>query len=239
MNLRELAGTAVGWLWAPPIAAVAALKRARFFHPEGVCYAAEVRALSEEPLAQAMNGGALVRLSTALWRDGREWPDVLGCAIRFRWKPSDAEQPAPGAQDLLFATARSPLSVWFAPLTTDTHDFLGNDYFAVSPFDAPGLGRVKWRLRPQYGSPNEGRRMQRLVRAVAQRRAIFVLDCSQGVREAWRPFARVVLGEELALDQATLRFSPFRSGLGIVPRGLVHALRHGAYAASQAARPAR
>lgn len=237
MNVKELWGTAVGWTWAPAIAVVAALKRARFFHPEGVCYLATVSALSEEALAQDMSGSALVRMSTALWRYGKEWPDVLGCAIRFGW--SGEEQANLKTQDLLFATARSPLTVWVAPISTKVHDYLANHYFAVSPFHAPGLGRVKWRLRPSQPPPVLLRqtRNQRLQSAVESESAVLTLEFAQGILDDWHPFARVELREPVTLDQAKLRFSPFRNGLGIKPVGYVHALRHGAYAASQMARP--
>jgi len=41
------------------------------------------------------------------------------------------------------------------------------------------------------------------------------------------------------IDQAALRFSPFRTGRGIVPRGLIHASRIVPYPASQLARPGK
>jgi hypothetical protein len=46
--------------------------------------------------------------------------------------------------------------------------------------------------------------------------------------------ARIHLLEAVDVDQDLLRFSPFRAGRGIVPRGFVHALRRGAYTASRA-----
>jgi hypothetical protein len=51
------------------------------------------------------------------------------------------------------------------------------------------------------------------------------------------PMAIVRLTERAHVDQAELRFSPFRADRGIEPVGFVHAIRRGAYAASQHARP--
>jgi hypothetical protein len=45
--------------------------------------------------------------------------------------------------------------------------------------------------------------------------------------------ARLALLSVEDVEQDHLRFSPFRTGRGVVPRGFVHALRRGAYAASQ------
>ena len=49
------------------------------------------------------------------------------------------------------------------------------------------------------------------------------------------------LDKDYTLQQSqradTMRFSPFRSGRGIFPRGLVQNLRRATYALSQAARP--
>jgi hypothetical protein len=55
----------------------------------------------------------------------------------------------------------------------------------------------------------------------------------------WEPVARIVLLEPARLDQERLRFSPFRDGMGISPRGFVHGLRRATYLLSQIARPSR
>ena len=107
-------------------------------------------------LARRLEGAALIRLSTAWWRGGKEWIDALGLAMRLGREPSvEAHE---GDQDLLFATIRRPWTTLLAPLTTEQHDFLANDYYAVSPFDVAirrGCGSrpsVTARASPRAGS---------------------------------------------------------------------------------------
>lgn len=249
-TLAEHAGTLVGLLLAPLTGLVSAARQARTFHPEGVVY----RGLAEpcerpagDPfaaLARRLEGPVLARASTALWRGGREWIDALGLALRFRdpAEPPSSPEPSAGDQDLLFATIRHPLTTLFAPLTTRVHDFLANDYYAVSPFHADGVGRIELRLvspRALRTNPPEATRAERLARDVADGRARFELEARTLERGApWVTFATVHLVERVAIDDAALRFSPFREGRGVRPVGFVHALRRAAYASSQLARPA-
>jgi hypothetical protein len=226
----ERIGKAVGFLLAPLTGAVAAIRHARMFHPEGVVYRARVSPPAETPFSalasKLESDDALVRLSTAWWRGGKEWMDVLGIALRI------------DSQDLLFATIQHPWTMPFAPLTTEQHDFLANDYFAVSPFDVAGVGRSKLRLVASRPRGLRGDRGERLAQAVRRGEAGLRLELSVG-GGGWTPVAEIALVEKLDLDQEALRFSPFRDGKGLSPIGFVHLLRKGAYAFSQAARPAR
>jgi hypothetical protein len=242
-----VAGTAFGTLLAPVAGAVAWARRARVFHPEGAVYAAEVSPAGADltGVGQRLAGPALVRLSTAVWRGGREWIDVLGCAVRFRRIASQSADAEPGDQDLLLATVRNPWTTLLAPLTTQQHDFLRNDYYAVSPFAVDGVARrVKLRAvtrREGTGvlAPGPGlSRGERLDLDVRDGRAVFELQAKLG-RDEYLPVARIALRERVAVDQEKLRFSPFRDGRGIRPRGFVHALRLGTYSASQLLRPRR
>jgi hypothetical protein len=232
----------LGVLAAPLTGIGAWLRQARFFHPEGTVYRAlVVPVAAEEPyttIAWHLSGEALVRMSTAWWRGGREWIDVLGCAISFRSDNRVTAQPSPHDQDLLLATIRWPWTTLLAPLTTRQHDFLGNNYHAVSPFLVDGLGRAMWRLLSSPAEVKGESRGERLDRAVANGLARFHLQVRPMRRGAeWVTVADVKLRERAAVDQDLLRFSPFRSGRGIRPWGLVQAMRGPAYAASQGARP--
>jgi hypothetical protein len=236
MDRAERAGVFAGWLLAPLTGTLSLLRRARMFHPEGAVYRARVEILPGRysMLAQRLEGPALARLSTAWWRAGKEWLDALGIALRLGRDPG-AEARA-GDQDLLFATIRYPWTTPFAPLTTEQHDFLANDYYAVSPFDVAGVGRAKLRLvssRPRRLTAKK--RADRLVQAVERGEAWLHLEIQTA--KAWEPVARVVLVEPAELDQERLRFSPFRDGKGISPRGFVHGLRRATYLLSQIARP--
>lgn len=265
MGLRirpgELLGRALGWLIAPAAAAGSLLRRARLLHPEGLVYAAEVIPLAHEPalagVAKRLAGPALVRLSSALWRGGKERMDVLGIAVRFltgdeaaRGLDDDRARAAAegGDQDVLFATIRSPWTMLLAPLTTNIKSFLANDYYGVSPFEVGGLGRVRLRLAGPRGRELAALRgagddrERELLRAAERGYARFRLEALRpGNGARYEPIAEVRLIRPVndAIDQEALRFSPFRTGRGIEPVGFVHALRRGVYTMSQLARPSR
>lgn len=246
-GVRERVGSVIGRLWAPVIAALARARRARMFHPDGHTFAGVARAASEPgapadaelaAIGEALAGRVLARFSGALWRGEVERFDVLGLALRFRpgtGAPLD-HQPRPGDTDLLTATIRSPLTMLAAPLFTDASDFAGNRYWAVSPFAVPGA-RVELRLVPAFTPPREGTRLERLRAAVAAGRATWWLEARRTLHLRWQRVASVAIEREVTVDQAALRFDPFRGVLR--PVGLIHAIRRAAYPASQDARPAR
>lgn len=243
MSFPEELGRALGTLWGPVIRMGATLRHARFFHPDGVTYRAEVKEVTTResllPVASRLAGPALVRLSTALWRGQREWPDILGLAVRLRSEPTVAEQPAARDQDLLFATVRSPWTLGLAPLSTDTHDWLENDYYAVSPFQVRGLGRAKLRVVSSHADAPGRSRVERLEAALRTGQARFTLELMPRRGEGadrWHPLAELRLVEQVTLDPATLRFWPYRNGRGITPTGFVHALRIPTYRQSQEGR---
>lgn len=243
MAVTDKVGTLVGDLLAPLVGAASALRRTRLFHPHGYVYAGAVQAVATEPpfaaLASRLAGDALVRLSNAWWRARPERRDVLGIAVRLRATPEVSAEPAPGDQDLLFATIRRPWTTALAPLSTDPRDFLSNHYYAVSPFELEGVGRARLRLVPMKPSPEDAGldRHARLQRAVSAGAADLRLEVKLlGQPGSWAPLAIIHLREPIVLDQEALEFSPFRDGRGVRPRGFVHAMRHGTYWASRRAR---
>ncbi|HYH95888.1 hypothetical protein [Hyalangium sp.] len=243
MSFSEELGRVIGTLWGPAVRVGAALRHARLFHPEGVTYRAEVKEVttlaSLLPLASRLAGPALVRLSTALWRGQREWPDILGLAVRLRSEEAVTEEPAPGDQDLLFATVRSPWTLGLAPLSTDTHDWLENDYYAVSPFQVNGLGRAKLRIVASHADAPGHSRVERLEAALRAGQARFTFEVRPLRGEAagrWYPLAELRLVAQVELNPVSLRFWPFRNGRGLTPVGFVHALRLPTYRQSQEAR---
>jgi hypothetical protein len=242
-----LAGSLAGLLLSPFTGALSALRRSRMFHPRGLVCRAEVEAVAQDPalqpLASALAGPALVRWSSAWWKQG-EATDVLGCALRFSSEPLGS-QPHPGDQDLLLATIRRPWSMAAAPWTTDTRDFLGNHYYGVSPFLALGR-RVEWRLVPELTAPPGASRAERLEQAMKNGSARVRLELApyagalrRPPPSSFEPLVRLHLQHFLDLDQEALRFDPFRSGRGVTPVGFVHALRRATYLTSQRARPVR
>ena len=237
---REQLGELVGRLCAPPIYAIARLRGARMFHPEGQTFAGHAVAVPSPlgSIGAQLEGRVLARCSPALSRTGREWLEVLGIALRFRageGPPLD-DSAALGDQDLLFATVPSPLVLLLSPLFTDASDFVGRRYWATAPFAVHEHGRVELRLSPLVRSHFPGSREHRLREAVVAGCAAWWLEARRTLTPTWHRVARIELEHPVEIDQRALRFDPFRAGLGLVPVGFVHALRRGAYAASQRAR---
>jgi hypothetical protein len=229
----EMAGRLIGVALAPAFAAGTRLRRARVLHAAGVLCRATVTSAASSggalQVADRLVGPALVRFSSALWQRGQEWPDVLGCAIRFG--TGDPASPQ-GDQDSLLSTVRTPWTLPVAPLSTSTHDFLANDYYGVAPFDVPPLGRVLLRaVHPRVASAG-AQRMERLRRAVSAGTAALTLQSR--CRHGWEPLVHVRLDDVLE-GAAAPHFEPFRDGRGIRPRGFVHALRRAVYPASRVA----
>lgn len=240
-EFAEKCGLWVGAGLSPLTAALSHARSARMFHPDGVVYQATTEPTTTEPelrsLAERLSGATLARFSSALWRHGHEWPDVLGAALRFGWGGTA------GMQDLLFATIRFPWTMLLSPLATNYRSFLWNHYHAVSPFEAPGAGRVKLRLRsPRLDNGAGSSRREHLQSATRAGRAVFELELRRldvsPLARHWEPLARVKLVAPFDVDQSALRFSPFNDAAGLRPVGFVHAIRVAAYAASQNARPA-
>lgn len=235
----EWVGRVMGWVLGPVTAAVALARRSRMFHPDGVVLKTRVCAVAEDPtlweLARRLEGPAIARLSSAWWKKDKEWKDNLGFALRFRTSEEVGVEIHERDQDLLFATIRSPWTVILAALTTEVHDFLANDYYAVSPFKVEGVGRVRWRLVSERPLTFGERRLEKLRDAVCNGMAVFTLEAKRKGR-AYEPVARITLEAEVDLDQRMLRFDPFLDGRKIVPASFVHKLRPGAYAGSQKTR---
>ena len=237
MALREQLGRATGAVLAPLIERVSRARHGRTFHPEGRVFEAHVQAM-RPGIAEQLGTRALVRLSPALWRGLHERFEVLGMALRFRRsiEPFDAT-PRPGDTDLLTATIRSPLTMVLSPFTTNAHDFVGNTYWAVSPF-AYEDARFELRCVP-VNAPKDDRartRTEKLLAAVAAGRAQWLIQQRETLHLRWQTIARVAVDREISVDQEALRFDPFRGVLE--PVGFVHAIRRAVYAASQHGRAA-
>jgi hypothetical protein len=239
-------GRFCGHVMAPITGFVSRVRQARMFHPDGLVFRGTVEAVDASPdlrlAGKRLAGSALVRLSSALWRGDKQWIDVLGMAVRFRRPSSNGVHSQAGDQDLLLATIRFSWTTPFAPFATNVSSFLWNHFHAVSPFLVDQVGRVKLRFRsPRI--PNKGglSRGEHLREAVASGSAVYELEARRittpVLRRSWERVARLTLTDPIEVDQAALRFSPFLDGRGLHPKGFVHHLRVGTYAASQRARP--
>lgn len=235
-RMAEHLGTVVGWVVAPAFGLATAMRRGRTLHPRGELFrgrASPDPAVpgKDRPLAERLSGDVLVRLSDALSKHGARWPDVLGCAIRF------------GAdQDVLLATIKRPWTMPFAIFTTEVHDFLANDYFAITRFETPFHESAWFRVHPANAArdgrmSNAEERHRALAATVARGDGVLLFSIGDSARGPWRPLLRIVLEEQVP-DPPGLAFDPFRAGRGVVPRGFVHAMRRGAYDVAQLTRRA-
>ncbi|MFY0581207.1 hypothetical protein ACN28S_49405 [Cystobacter fuscus] len=112
-----------------------------------------------------------------MWRNGKEWPDILGAAVRFLRQNHITEDAVPGDQDLLFSTMRHMWTIAPAVLSTRVHDFLENDYYGIAPFRVDGVGRVKLRLTsPRDATPRQGSRVERLQEAMSTGTAVLTVE---------------------------------------------------------------
>ncbi len=230
MQLSERLGTALGRAIAPLFASTSRGRHARTFHPWGDLVRITVEPVPVDELrlvrlGRALAGQGIARFSNALWKAAR-WPDALGCAIALH----DPKQ------HLLFATIQRPWTTLLAPFSTHVENYLANDFFAVSPFRAPGLDRIWLRLHPEHPPP-PGRhdwreRRARLQHAIASGEATLELAASPRPRGPFTAFARVTAHELYGADPPALVFDPFVNDRGVEPIGFIHALRKGAYAGS-------
>ncbi|MBK9264008.1 MAG: hypothetical protein IPM54_29925 [Polyangiaceae bacterium] len=241
MRVLEALGRMVGGVLSPLVAIGGLARNARLFHPDGVVYWARVRPVGMEgalgALAERLEGPAIVRFSSAWWRNEKELPDLLGIAIRFIDTQSMTRRntliPSPRDQDLLFATVRAVLTLPLAPLVTNVNDFLANDYYALLPFQVPGLGRAKFRLSPVRLRSEATSRRERLAARVAAGSANMRFEVKKDENEArWQEFATVEIEELADIDQESLAMNPFRTGRAIVPVGPIQMVRAAAYPAS-------
>lgn len=243
MDIQETIGRALSALFAPFTFISSLVRGDRIFHPDGVVYRAEVKALAHEgplgELAEKLAGTAIVRLSGGLWPwpQGERRPDVLGVSARFRTDDTASPKKQPGDQDLLFVTARTLAGLALAPLRTRVDDYLDNDYYAILPFKLADVGEVYLRMMPEMRSPVGDDRNDRLARAVERGTAVLRMDLQIGSRKnPWIPLAALRLAEPLKIDEDALTFDPSTSALGLVPYGVLQRSRPGAYGGSQAGR---
>lgn len=242
MGAAAWLGRVIGIMLAPFVFLFALVRGARAFHPDGVVYRADVfpAAPAGDPLARAaarLAGPALVRLSAAVRRAGDERPDVLGLAIRFG---------AAGDQDLLLATfdGFGLRQLRRATATTDTHDYLANDYRSVARYRLDGAGAVTLHARGRHAHDDTdgASRDERLARAAAAGDAVFHVEAQRHAcpgHPARVPLVELRLVGRASVPSASLRFSPLRDGRGLHAIGFYAGLRWAAYPASRLGRRLR
>lgn len=228
MTLYERSGYLLGYVVGMFTFLISLIRQARMFHPRGHLFEAEVTSLDFAPYA-------IIRLSSAWWKK-KEWRDVLGVAIRFTPARPAGIRAESRDQDMLFASFSRWWMTPIGPLLTEYHDFFRNHYYTVAPFHHQGQTKT-YKLVPKINTMIKGSREEKLIEAVLEGEAVFILQERILHETTWTNVAAIKLTRPLHYDQEALKFNPFQNGVGVHPAGFLQHLRIGAYHLSQLARP--
>ena len=228
--LGEAAGFSIGAM----LAALAAVRRGKAFHPDGVVHEARlsIPGAGDAPAAAELlsRGGehrAVVRFSRAVGLP-RPIPDLLGMSLRIL----DAYGAGRHQDFLLVTSADLPLvhhiflpaiDVQQRPYTSSLPYRAGEDRFLV--------GVVPRRDSPRPGGDNE---LDRIGAAAATGRLAFDLAVAP-VAGRFRPVGSLHVGPRLGVELDALRFNPWNTGGGLEPAGWLNGARDRAYKFSQGA----
>jgi hypothetical protein len=201
------------------------------FHPAGSGYRADVaiapagRSTGAPFLDQPGTFAAVVRLSRGVGVPD-PFPDVLGLAI----KVIDAHGLGRDQDLLLVSSAGPPLA---RHLLLPASGFLGRPFSSVLPYL---IGR---RIRlfgaaPRTPAVHDGGTALAEVHVAAARGELRFDLTMAGEFGAWRRIGELRVGQPLDdIETDALRFSPWHTGPGITPVGILQTLRRSAYQGSQ------
>ena len=216
------------------LAVVAAVRRGKAVHPQGVVYGARlvVRGGARAPsgsrlLATPGEHAAMVRFSRSIGLP-RPLVDLLGMSIRL----PDVYGPGRHQDFLLVTSADLPvLNRVFLPAS----DVQQRPYTSSLPYRAGEMRFVVGAL-PRAASPRpDGRdEFERLSAAAATGRLSFDLAVAAPLGR-FRPVAELRIGARLHDELDALRFDPWNTGGGLSLAGTLNRLRDYAYPLSQAA----
>jgi hypothetical protein len=248
----------------PLFAKTSAHSDARTFHPDGLYFEGTVTSLDPPAplasLAQRLVGSAVVRPSLGVHKagtpDGKF--DVPGFTIRLTTPgaPIGAE-PLPGDENFTFlADLKSLAYIFVAPFKTDQFDYLdpGNVYYPAIAYriaptaesDAEPTQDVALRVLPEAYTPadaslahpkNGADRDKKLMAAIQDHKAALRVEASLDGGKTWTPLVRISMDQTLPMDNEAFHYYPDLVGRGLIPQGVVNALRAEVYPDSQAARP--
>jgi hypothetical protein len=222
------------------------LRRARFFHPTGVVYSARaypapgLACVAGVEVAERLSGCALVRFSGGIFKQkGQDVrTDSLGMGLRFHGQPGPCSTNARGGQDLFLVSFHSFGAMAHDIKATNPHDYLANTYWAITPYEVKGLGRVSLRITASGAGGVGAGRCERLEDAVRAGAASLRLEMAPWGTNDYQPLADVRLDSRVELEDE-LRLTPHAAGRGLSPIGFLQGLRVFPYAASHLARRLR
>ena len=233
-NQKGILGEAAGLSIGAVLAALAAVRRGKAFHPDGVVYDARLAITGDPTAPQAAEllsrrdeHRVIARFSRAVGLP-RPIPDLLGLSLRVL----DAYGAGRHQDFLLVTSADYPL---LHHIFLPARDVQQRPYTSSLPYRAKGdlflVGAV-----PQPGSPRlDGRNeFERLQAAASTGRLAFDLAVAP-VSGRFRTVGSVRIGVRLPHALDALRFNPWNTGGGMEPAGWLNHARDRAYKLSQGA----
>jgi hypothetical protein len=233
-NQKGIVGEAAGLSIGAVLAALAAVRRGKAFHPDGVVYDARL-AITGDPaapkaaelLARRSEHGVIARFSRAVGLP-RPIPDLLGLSLRV----PDAYGSGWHQDFLLVTSADYPL---LHHIFLPARDVQQRPYTSSLPYRAEEdlflVGAVPQPSSPRADGRNE---FERLEAAASTGRLAFDLAVAP-VSGRFRAVGTLHIGRRLRHELDALRFNPWNTGGGMEPAGWLNGARDRAYKLSQGA----
>jgi hypothetical protein len=226
----EAAGLSIGAV----LAALAAVRRGKAFHPDGVVYDARLSIAGDpaappaaELLSRRGEHRAIARFSRAVGLP-RPIPDLLGLSLRV----PDAYGSGWHQDFLLVTSADYPL---LHHIFLPARDVQQRPYTSSLPYRAKDdlflVGAVPKPSSPAASGRNE---FDRLEAAASTGRLAFDIAVAR-IAGRFRPVGSLHIGRQLPPELDALRFNPSNTGGGMEPAGWLNGARDRAYKLSQAA----
>jgi hypothetical protein len=216
------------------LAALAAVRRGKAFHPDGVVYDARLSIAGAPAAPQAAEllsrGGehrAIARFSRAVGLP-RPIPDLLGLSLRV----PNAYGSGWHQDFLLVTSADYPL---LHHIFLPARDVQQRPYTSSLPYRAENdlflVGAVAQPSSPRAGGRDE---FERLEAAASTGRLAFDIVVAR-ITGRFRPVGSLHIGRRLPHEVDALRFNPWNTGGGMEPAGWLNGARDRAYRLSQGA----
>jgi hypothetical protein len=233
-NRERILGEAAGLSIGVVLAVLAAVRRGKAFHPDGVVYDARLSIAGHpaapqaaELLSRPCEHHAIARFSRAVGLP-RPIPDLLGLSLRV-----PGAYGSGGHQDFLLVTSADyPL---LHHIFLPARDVQQRPYSSAHPYRAKDdLFLVGALPRPSSPRAAGGNEFERLEAAASTGRLAFDIAVAR-ITGRFRPVGSLHIDRRLAHELDALRFNPWNTGGGMEPAGWLNHARDRAYKLSQRA----